>query len=69
MKGELPIQGNARLSKTQSLSADEEIAKMSRFLYASAVGSIMYAMACTRSDMSFSLIMVSRFQGNPGRAH
>ena len=68
-KGELPIQSNAKLSKTQSPSTDEEIAEMSRVPYASAVGSIMYAMTCTRPDVAFALSMVSRYQGNPGKAH
>ncbi|KAI3780227.1 hypothetical protein L2E82_10198 [Cichorium intybus] len=68
-KGELPIQSNAKLRKTQSPSTDEEIAEMSRVPYASAVGSIMYAMTCTRPDVSFALSMVSRYQGNLGKAH
>ena len=68
-KGELPIQSNAKLSKTQSPSTEAEIAEMSRVPYASAVGSIMYAMTCTRPDVAFALSMVSRYQGNPGRAH
>ncbi|KAI3723576.1 hypothetical protein L2E82_35254 [Cichorium intybus] len=57
------------LEKTQSPSTDEEIAEMSRVPYASAIGSIMYAMTCTRPDVAFALSMVSRYQGNPGRAH
>ena len=68
-KGELPIQSNARLSKTQSLSTEVEIAEMSRVPYVSAVGSIMYAMTCTHPDVAFALSMVSRYQGNPGKAH
>ena len=68
-KGELPIQSNTKLSKTQSPSTDEEIAEMSRVPYASAVGSIMYAMTCTRPDVSYALSLVSRYQGNPGKAH
>ena len=48
-KGELPIQSNAKLSKTQSPSTEVEIAEMSHIPYASAVGSIMYVMTCTRS--------------------
>ncbi|CAH1448519.1 unnamed protein product [Lactuca virosa] len=68
-KGELTIQCNTKLSKTQSPSTEAEITDMSRVPYASAVGSIMYAMTCTRSDVAFALSMVSRYQGNPGRAH
>ena len=68
-KGELPIQSNAKLSKTQSPSTEAEIAEMSQIPYASTVGSIMYAMTCTRPDVAFALSMVNRYQGNPGRAH
>ena len=68
-KGELPIQSNARLSKTQSPSTEVEIEKMSRIPHASAVGSIMYAMTCTRPDVAFALSMVSRYQENPGKTH
>ena len=68
-KGELPIQSNARLSKTQSPSTEAEIAEMNRIPYASAIGSIMYAMTCTRPDVAFALSMVSRYQGNPGNTH
>ena len=68
-KGELPIKSNAKLSKTQSPSTEAEITEMSRVAYASTVGSIMYAMTCTRPDVAFVLSMVSRYQGNPGKAH
>ncbi|XP_070032766.1 secreted RxLR effector protein 161-like [Nicotiana tomentosiformis] len=37
--------------------------------YASAIGSLMYAMLCTRPDICFVVGMVSRFQSNPGREH
>jgi len=37
--------------------------------YASAVGSLMYAMMCTTSDICFAVEMVSRYQSNPGQAH
>nr|KAJ0197947.1 hypothetical protein LSAT_V11C700362840 [Lactuca sativa] len=67
-KGELPIQCNAKLSKTQSPSIEVEIAEMSRVPYIFVVGSIMYVMTCTRPDVSFALSMVSRYQGNPGKA-
>ncbi|GKF48000.1 hypothetical protein Tco_0141251, partial [Tanacetum coccineum] len=46
----------------------EELDRMSRVPYASAVGSIMYVMTCTRPDVSFALSMVSRHQQNPGEA-
>ena len=68
-KEELPIQSNAKLSKTQSQSTYEEIVDVSRVSYGLVVGSIMYAMKCTHLDVSFTLRMVIRYQGNPSRAH
>ncbi|KAK9024732.1 hypothetical protein V6N11_004889 [Hibiscus sabdariffa] len=37
--------------------------------YASAIGSIMYAMICTQPDLSYALSMTSRYQANPGEGH
>jgi hypothetical protein len=37
--------------------------------YASAIGSIMYAMLCMRPDVSYALSATSRYQSNYGDAH
>ncbi|GKG15215.1 hypothetical protein Tco_0354815, partial [Tanacetum coccineum] len=37
--------------------------------YASAVGSIMYAVRCTRPDVAFPQNLRSRYQQNPGKSH
>ena len=37
--------------------------------YASAIGSLMYAMHCTRPDIAFSICKLSRFTKNPGVMH
>jgi ATP-binding cassette subfamily B (MDR/TAP) protein 1 len=37
--------------------------------YSSAVGSLMYAMVCTRPDIAHAVGMVSRFLSNPGKEH
>ncbi|KAA0025897.1 gag/pol protein [Cucumis melo var. makuwa] len=42
---------------------------MRKIPYASTVGSLMYAMLCTRPDICFSVGMVSRYQSNPGHDH
>ena len=42
---------------------------MRRYPYASAVGSLMYTMLCTRPDICYAVGMVSRFQSNPGPDH
>jgi len=68
-KGYLPTISGVNLSKSQSPTTPEEIQRMSRIPYASAVGSIMYAMMCTRPDVAYALSMASRYQGNPGETH
>lgn len=37
--------------------------------YASAIGSMMYAMHCTRPDIAFVVCKLSRFTSNPGNDH
>jgi hypothetical protein len=37
--------------------------------YASAIGTIMYAMICMRPDVSYALSATSRYQSNYGDAH
>jgi hypothetical protein len=37
--------------------------------YASAVGSLMYAQVCTRSDLAFVIGMLGRYQKSPGISH
>ncbi|PKI67476.1 hypothetical protein CRG98_012060 [Punica granatum] len=68
-KGSLPMLHGISLSKTQSPSTWEERYRMNRIPYASTIGSIMYAMLCTRSDVSYALSMTSRYQSDPGERH
>ena len=42
---------------------------MSVIPYASAIGSIMYAMLCTRPDVNLAVSLVGRYQSNPGKEH
>src|SRR3954465_2556048 len=42
---------------------------MSSKPYASAIGSIMYAMLCTRPDVALAVSLTNRFQSNPGMDH
>ena len=68
-KGFIPMQHGMCLSKTQSPSSKEERDRMDKIPYASAIGSIMYAMLYTRPDVSYSLSATSRYQSNPGDDH
>ena len=42
---------------------------MENILYASVVGSLMYAQTCIRPDISFAVGMLGRYQSNPGLDH
>ena len=42
---------------------------MDQIPYGSAIGSIMYAMLCTRPDVSYALIMMSRYRSDLGERH
>ncbi|GKE04528.1 putative RNA-directed DNA polymerase, partial [Tanacetum coccineum] len=68
-KENLPLHHGIKVSKDLCLKTDEELDKMSRVPYASAIGSIMYAMTYTRPDVSFALSIVIRHQQNPGEGH
>ncbi|GJY76060.1 retrotransposon protein, putative, ty1-copia subclass [Tanacetum coccineum] len=57
------------LNKTQGVSTPEEVKRMQNVPYALAVGSIMYAVRCTRPDVAFTQNITSRFQQNPGELH
>ncbi|GJR89956.1 putative RNA-directed DNA polymerase [Tanacetum coccineum] len=68
-KGFIPMEVKHDLSNEMCASSDEEKAYMKRVPYASAVGSIMYAVRCTRPDVAFAQNLVSRYQQNPGKLH
>ncbi|GKA34060.1 retrotransposon protein, putative, ty1-copia subclass [Tanacetum coccineum] len=68
-RGSIPMQDKLRLSKSQGASTPAELKRMQSVPYASAVGSIMYAVRCTRPDVAFAQNITSRFQQNPGDLH
>lgn len=68
-KGLLPFRHGVPLSKGQSPMTAKEIEEMRQVPYASAVGSLMYAMLCTRPDICYAVGIVARYQSNPGQAH
>ncbi|KAL4366243.1 hypothetical protein GQ457_05G027450 [Hibiscus cannabinus] len=68
-RGFLPMRHVISLSKEMRPSTPQERERMSQIPYASAIGSIMYAMICTRPDLSYALCMTSRYQENPGEGH
>ena len=63
----VPFRYGIHLSKKMYPSTPEEIERMSKIPYASAIGSLMYAMLCTRSNIARAVSVTSRYQSNPGK--
>ncbi|GKA87967.1 hypothetical protein Tco_0809731, partial [Tanacetum coccineum] len=68
-RGHIPMQERLDLNKTQDASTPEEVKRMQNVPYTSAVGSIMYAVRCTRPDVAFAQNITSCFQKNPSEPH
>jgi hypothetical protein len=68
-KGFLPMLQGKTWSKTQSLATAEDREEMNKIPYASAIGSITYAMLCTRPDVAHAISLTSRYQSDPGLEH
>lgn len=65
----LPIGHGIHLSKKMSPKTPKERNRMSSVPYTSAVGSIMYAIVCTRPNVAYALGITSRFQADSGKDH
>lgn len=58
-----------KLSKEMCPKTQEDMDYMSNVPYASVVGSLMYAMVCTRPDIAHAVGVVSKYMNNPGKEH
>eukprot|EP00253_Pinus_taeda_P030085 PITA_30085 len=65
----IPLASHFKLSSSLCPNTDEEKDYMSRIPYANVVGCLMYAMVCTRPDISHAVGVVSRYMANPGKEH
>jgi len=63
------VEKGLTLSLDQCPKTDQEKEKIKDFSYASVVGSLMYAMLCTRPDICFAVGLISRYQSNLGAIH
>nr|GEX27025.1 7-deoxyloganetin glucosyltransferase-like [Tanacetum cinerariifolium] len=68
-RGSIHMQEKLKLSKSQGASTPAELKRRQNVSYASDVGSIMYAVRCTRPDVAFAQNVPSRFHQNPGDIH
>ena len=65
----IPLSSHFKLSKEQSSKVEEERDHMSKVPYTSAIGSLMYAMVCTRPDIAHVVAVMSRFMSRPRKQH
>ena len=63
----VPLAPHFKLSATMIPETEEEVEYMAQVPYASAVGSLMYAMVCTRPDTAQVACIVNRYMANPGK--
>jgi len=63
----VPLGCHFKLSEAQTLTIEDEKDFMSEVPYASAVGSLMYAMVCTRPDIAQAAGVVNRYMSNPAK--
>eukprot|EP00253_Pinus_taeda_P026056 PITA_26056 len=62
----VPLASHFKLSSSLCPNTNEEKEYMSQIPYANVVGCLMYAMVCTRPDISHAVGVVSRYMANPG---
>ncbi|CAH9096877.1 unnamed protein product [Cuscuta epithymum] len=64
-----PLGAHFKLSSDSCPKTDADLIYMKNVPYSSAVGSLMYAMVCTRPDLAYAVSVVSRYMHNPGKEH
>ncbi|XXG71992.1 hypothetical protein AAC387_Pa07g1189 [Persea americana] len=64
-----PVSKGDKFSINQCPRTNLEVKEMQKIPYASAVGSLMYAMVCTRPDIAYIVGMLGRYLSNRGMDH
>ena len=64
-----PLPSHLKLTKEMCPKTQEEEDKISKVPYASFIGSLMYAMVCTRPDIAHAVGGVNRYMSHPGLEH
>jgi len=62
-----PLVAHFKLSVESCPTYEEEVVKMSHLLYSSVADSPMYAMVCTRLDLSYAVSMSGCYMHNPSK--
>ena len=63
----VPLASHFNLSSGLCLSSVEEKDYVSHLPYANTIGCLMYAMVCTRPDISHAIGVLSKYMANPGK--
>jgi len=64
-----PLTMSIRLSELNTTQSESEKECMSRVPDVSNVGSLMYAMVCTRPNLAQVVTIMSRYMSNPRKEH
>ena len=64
-----PLLRQLKLTKEMCPKTQEEEDKMSKVPYVSVVGSLMYAIVCTRPDIAHAVGVISRYMSHPRIEH
>ena len=67
--GDTPVVKGDKFSLKQYPKGNLEIQEMQKSLYASAVGSLMYAQVCTHPDIAYIVGVLGKYLSNPGIGH
>ena len=65
----LPLRHGIHFSKKMCPDTSEKIQCISKIPSASTIGSLMYVILCTRSDIALVVSVISRYQTNPDEEH
>ena len=68
-KAFLPVFQGVKLSKTQNPTTAENTKRMKVIPYASVIGSIKYAMLCTKPVVYLAMSLARRYNSDPGVDH
>ncbi|KAE8712086.1 cytochrome P450 71A9-like [Hibiscus syriacus] len=64
-----PLVNHFKLSSEQCPKTDKEAEDMAKVSYSNAVGCLMYAMVCTRPDLSHVVSQVCKYMSKPSKQH
>jgi Reverse transcriptase (RNA-dependent DNA polymerase) len=67
--GNIPVAKGDKFSLDKCSKIELEKSKMHQILYASLIGSLMYAQVCTCPDITYITEMLGRYLSNPGMNH